>query len=52
MEAKSNMSLMDKLIGATVPLVPKPLVRHIAASYIAGETLDEQVLAIMELNGK
>ena len=46
------MSLMDKLIGATVPLVPKPLVRHIAASYIAGETLDEQVLAIKELNGK
>ena len=46
------MTLMDKLIGATVPLVPKPLVRRIAASYIAGETLDEQVLAIKELNGK
>ncbi len=46
------MSFVDKLIGATVPLVPKPLVRRIAASYIAGETLDEQVLAIKELNGK
>ena len=46
------MSLMDKLIGATVPLVPKPVVRQIAASYIAGETLDEQVLAIKQLNGK
>ena len=52
MEAESRVSLMDKLIGATVPFVPKPLVRRIAASYIAGETLEEQVLAIRELNSK
>lgn len=46
------MSLIDKLIGATVPIVPKLLVRRIAAPYIAGESLDDQVVAITELNGK
>ena len=46
------MSLIDKLIGATVPIVPKLLVRRIAAPYIAGESLDDQVVAIKELNGK
>ena len=46
------MSLIDKLIGATVPIVPKLLVRRIAAPYIAGEALDDQVVAIKELNGK
>ena len=46
------MSVIDKLIGATVPIVPKLLVRRIAAPYIAGESLDDQVVAIKELNGK
>ena len=46
------MSLIDKLIGATVPIVPELLVRRIAAPYIAGESLDDQVVAIKELNGK
>ncbi len=46
------MSLIDKLIGATVSIVPKLLVRRIAAPYIAGESLDDQVVAITELNGK
>ena len=46
------MSLIDKLIGATVPIVPKLLVRRIAAPYIAGESLDDLVVAIKELNGK
>jgi proline dehydrogenase len=52
METQSSMSLIDKLIGATVPIVPKLLVRRIAAPYIAGESLDDQVVAIKELNGK
>ncbi len=46
------MSLFDKLIAATVPMVPKPIVRRIASSYIAGETLDEQVAATREINGE
>lgn len=46
------MSLFDKLIGATIPLVPKPIVRRIAAPYIAGETLEEQVAEIREINAQ
>jgi proline dehydrogenase len=46
------MSLFDKLIGTTIPLVPKPIVRRIAAPYIAGETLDHQVAAIREVNAQ
>ncbi len=46
------MSLFDKFIGATIPLVPKPIVRRIAAPYIAGETLDEQVAAIKDINAQ
>jgi len=46
------MSAFDKLIGATVPWVPKPIVRRIAAPYIAGETLAEQVATIRELNAQ
>ncbi len=46
------MNVFDKLIGATVPLVPKPITRRIAASYIAGESLDDQVAAIRDINGQ
>ena len=40
------------MIGVSIPLVPKPIVRRIAAPYIAGESLDDQVTAIRELNGQ
>jgi proline dehydrogenase len=46
------MSAFDKLIGTTIPWVPKPIVRRIAAPYIAGETLAEQVATIRELNAQ
>ena len=44
------MSLSDKLIAATLPIVPKPLVRVFAGPYIAGETLDDMILVIESLN--
>ena len=44
------MSLFDWLIGVSIPLVPKPIVRRIAAPYIAGESLDDQLATIRELN--
>lgn len=46
------MSLFDKLIGVSIPLVPKPIVRRIAAPYIAGETLEEQVATIRDINAQ
>lgn len=44
------MGALDKLIAASLPLVPKPLVRVFAAPYIAGETLEDQVGVIEKLN--
>ena len=44
------MSLSDKLIAATLPIVPKPLVRVFASPYIAGETLADQIRVIESLN--
>jgi len=32
------MNLFDRLIAATVPLVPRPIMRRLSARYIAGET--------------
>ena len=46
------MSLLDRIIGASVPLVPKPVVRRIARPYIAGETLDELVQAVRDVNAQ
>lgn len=46
------MSLFDKFIGTTIPLVPKPIVRRIAAPYIAGETLDDQVATVEDINAQ
>ncbi len=44
------MSLLDRLIVATLPFVPKPLVRQFADPYIAGETIEDAVRAVKELN--
>lgn len=44
------MSLFDKLIATSLPLVPKPLVRVFADPYIAGETLEDLIRAIESLN--
>jgi len=44
------MSLLDRFVVATIPLVPKPIVRHFADSYIAGETLTDAVKEVKNLN--
>lgn len=46
------MGALDKLIAASLPLVPKPLVRVFAAPYIAGESLEDQIRVIEKLNGE
>ena len=40
----------DRAIAATLPLVPRPVVRHFADRYMAGETLEEAVAAVRRLN--
>ncbi|MGH9332417.1 MAG: proline dehydrogenase family protein, partial [Vicinamibacteria bacterium] len=46
------MSAFDKVIAATLPLAPKPLVRVFARPYVAGETLEDQIRVIEDLNSK
>ena len=44
------MNLLNPMIKATLPLVPKPIVRRIAKPYIAGETFPELITVVQELN--
>ncbi|MDZ7360364.1 MAG: proline dehydrogenase family protein [candidate division KSB1 bacterium] len=44
------MELLNKLVVTTLPLVPKALVRRVAARYIAGDTLADAVRLVRQLN--
>jgi len=44
------MSLLDKLVVTALPLVPKPIVHHFAAPYIAGAHLTDAVRVVRDLN--
>lgn len=46
------MGALDRLIAATLPLVPKPLVKVFAKPYVAGETLQDQIRVIQALNAQ
>jgi proline dehydrogenase len=42
--------MLRSLLGATLHLVPKPIVRRVARRYVAGETLDDAVAKVQVLN--
>ena len=42
----------DRVLAATLPLVPRPVVRHFADRYMAGETLEEAVAAVRRMNDR
>ncbi|NUO18711.1 proline dehydrogenase family protein [bacterium] len=44
------MSLLDQLVVRTMPLVPRWMVRRVASKYIAGETLEDAMRVVQELN--
>jgi proline dehydrogenase len=44
------MSVFNRLLVTGLPLVPKAVVRRVAARYVAGETLAEAVAAVKALN--
>jgi proline dehydrogenase len=46
------MGALDSVIAASLPLVPKPLVRVFAKPYVAGESLQDQLRVIEELNAQ
>lgn len=43
------MSLLDRAVSLTIPLVPKPLVRHFSRRYIAGIRLEDAFVVVREL---
>ena len=46
------MKLLNDLIVRTLPLVPSRLVRGVASRYVAGETLDDAVRTVRQLNSE
>jgi proline dehydrogenase len=46
------MGLLDRAIAESVAVIPRPVVRRISRRYIAGDTLDEAVETVRDLNGQ
>ncbi|MCA1688581.1 MAG: proline dehydrogenase family protein [Actinobacteria bacterium] len=44
------MGVIDRAIAESVPLIPRPIVRRISRRYIAGDTLDEAVETVRDLD--
>lgn len=44
------MALLDRLVVAAMPIVPKAMVRKVASRYIAGESLDDAMRVVQDLN--
>jgi proline dehydrogenase len=44
------MNVLNKLVVATLPAVPKPIIRQFASRYIAGEEIADAVSVVRELN--
>ena len=44
------MSVFDALVKYGMPMVPKPIVGRVARRYVAGETLDDAVRTLREMN--
>jgi proline dehydrogenase len=46
------MNVLNKVIVATLPAVPKPIIRHFASRYIAGENIADAVRVVRGLNAQ
>ncbi|MFI5252700.1 MAG: proline dehydrogenase family protein [Bacteroidota bacterium] len=46
------MNVLNKLIVAAIPVVPKPIIRHFANRYIAGEEITDAVQTVKKLNAE
>ncbi|WP_373532013.1 proline dehydrogenase family protein [Vampirovibrio sp.] len=46
------MNIFDKLVVLSLPFAPKALVKKFAGRYIAGETLEEMLDTVRQLNGQ
>jgi proline dehydrogenase len=46
------LSILDRALAASLPLVPSPIVRRVASRYVAGEQLSDALDAVARLNGE
>ena len=46
------MSLFDAMVKYGMPWVPKSIVSHVASRYVAGETIDDALRTLREMNGE
>jgi proline dehydrogenase len=46
------MHLLNTLVVASLPLIPKPVVRFFAGRYIAGETIRHAIDTVRQLNSE
>lgn len=46
------MSAFNRILVASLPVVPKFIVRRVASRYVAGESLDDAVRVVRGLNGR
>ena len=46
------MSLFDALVKYGMPWVPKPIVSRVARRYVAGESIDDAVRTLREMNAE
>lgn len=44
-----DSNLFDKMIAATLPFIPKPIVKRFAKRYVAGEKLEDAVARVREI---
>ena len=44
------MGVVDKAIANSVPVIPRPIVKKVSSRYIAGDTLEDAVSTIRDLN--
>jgi proline dehydrogenase len=46
------MKIFNNLIVATIPVIPRPIIRYFAGRYIAGEELSDAVQTVKKLNAE
>jgi proline dehydrogenase len=46
------MGIVDRAIANSVPVIPRPIVKRISSRYIAGDTLEDAISTVRELNGR
>lgn len=44
------MGIVDKAIANSVPVIPRPIVKRISSRYIAGDTLEDAISTVRDLN--